>query len=222
MSTSQCGGTHVAGYCSGPSDIQCCLGGSNGCILGTQNGCDTSVARGVTNQLAAVLDSMGYSFKDLDSNWIHCSGECVGKLQSSAADNLASAAASVNDYITINSAWRSSAEQYMLYQWYLNGICGISLAAAPGTSNHEGGRAIDTSNYNYWLNTLTNYGWAHNYPSSDPVHFDYNGASDIAQQGLIAFQKLWNQHNPNSQLVEDGIYGPATADALYHTPCNGW
>jgi LAS superfamily LD-carboxypeptidase LdcB len=143
-------------------------------------------------------------------------------LQSAAADNLASAAASVNDYITLNSAWRSSAEQYMLYQWYLKGICSISLAAAPGTSNHEGGRAVDTSNYNYWLNTLSAYGWVHSYPSSDPVHFDYNGSPDIAQQGLIAFQRLWNANNPNSQLTVDGIYGPATADALYNTPCNGW
>ena len=39
------------------------------------------------------------------------------------------------------------------------GICGIGLAAVPGTSNHEGGRAVDTSYYSYWLNTLASYGW---------------------------------------------------------------
>jgi hypothetical protein len=198
------------------------LGGSNGCILGTQNGCDTGVALGITNQIISMLESMGYPFKTLDSNWIHCPGDCVKKLQASAADNLASAAKSVNDYITLNSAFRSSAEQYMLYQWYLKGRCGITLAASPGSSNHEGGRAIDTSNYNYWLNTLQKYGWVHSYPSTDPVHFDYNGAANIAQQNLIAFQKLWNQHNPSNQLVVDGIYGPSTANALYNTPCNGW
>lgn len=222
MSTSQCGGTSVSGYCAGPSDIQCCVGGNNGCILGTQNGCDGSVANGVTNQIIGVLESMGYTFKEMDSNWIHCSGGCLNKLQSAAADSLAAAAAATGDYITLNSAFRSSAEQYMLYQWYLKGMCYISLAAAPGSSNHEGGRAIDTSYYSYWLNPLANYGWVHSYPSSDPVHFDYSGSPDIAQQNLLAFQKLWNQHNPGNQLDEDGIYGPATADALYNTPCNGW
>ena len=42
----------------------------------------------------------------------------------------------------------------------------VYLAAVPGTSNHEGGRAIDTSYYSYWLSTLQSYGWAHSYPDS--------------------------------------------------------
>lgn len=141
-----------------------------GCILGQQTGCSTSVANGLTNQIIAELGNMGYSFKSLDPQWIHCSSPC--SLQSGAADSLASAAASKNDYITLNSAFRSSAQQYMLYQWYQKGICGISLAAAPGTSNHEGGRAVDTSYYDYWRPTLEANGWVHSYPSSDPVHFD--------------------------------------------------
>jgi hypothetical protein len=210
----------VAGYCAGPSDIQCCVGGGGGAVLGTQTGCDTSVALGVANQITSILNSMGYSFKSLDSTWVHCKGNCA--LQTAAADSLVSAAKSKNDYITLNDAFRTSAEQYMLYQWYKQGRCGITLAAAPGSSNHEGGRAIDTSNYNYWASTLSAHGWAHTYPSSDPVHFDYSGSPDIAKQTLIAFQKLWNQHNPGSQLSVDGIYGPATENALYHTPCHGW
>jgi hypothetical protein len=162
---------------------------------------------------------MGYYFRPLDPTWVHCSDPC--SLQDGAADSLEAAARSVNDYITINSAFRSSAEQYLLYQWYLKGLCGISLAAAPGSSNHEGGRAIDTSNYNYWQSILAGYGWVHSYPSSDPVHFDYSGVADIASANLLAFQRLYNRYNSN-KLVEDGIYGPATADALYHSPCNGW
>lgn len=165
---------------------------------------------------------MGYSFKTLDSQWIHCASPCVNQLQSAAADSLANAAKSKNDYITLNSAWRSSAQQYLLYNWYNKGICGIGLAATPGTSNHEGGRAIDTSYYSYWLSTLQNYGWTHSYPSDDPVHFDYYGCSDLAQKNLLAFQKLWNAHNPNSKISEDGIYGSQTANALYNSPCSGW
>jgi hypothetical protein len=142
----------------------------SGCILGEQNGCDTQVAAGLTNQIIAELGNMGYSFKALDPQWIHCSSAC--SLQAGAADSLAAAAASKNDYITLNSAFRSSAQQYMLYQWYNKGICGIGLAASPGSSNHEGGRAVDTSYYSYWLSTLEAHGWVHSYPSSDPVHFD--------------------------------------------------
>ena len=107
--------------------------------------------------------------------------------------------------------------------WILySGICGIGLAAVPGTSNHEGGRAIDTSYYSYWLSALANYGWVHSYPDSDPVHFDYLAAADIRSQNLQAFQRLWNRNNPSATISEDGIYGPATENALYNSPCDGW
>ena len=191
------------------------------CILGTQTGCSTSVAQGLTDQIVSELNSMGYSFKALDSSWVHCSSPCVNQLQTAAADALAEAAASKNDYITLNSAFRSSAQQYLLYNWYNSGICGIGLAATPGTSNHEGGRAIDTSYYDYWLSTLSAYGWVHSYPSSDPVHFDYTSVSDIASQNLKAFQRLYNR-NAGGSLAEDGIYGPSTSTALYNSPCSGW
>lgn len=194
------------------------------CTLGSQakSGCDTSIARGITDQILSELGNMGYSFQELDPQWIHCDGSCVNQLQEEAANSLASAAQYKNDYITLNSAVRSSAQQYLLYQWYLEDICGISLAAVPGTSNHEGGAAIDTSYYNYWESTLEAYGWTHTYPTSDPVHFDYSSVKDLAAQNLMAFQRLWNKNNPNSQIVEDGIYGKDTASAFYNTPCNGW
>ena len=96
---------------------------------------------------------MGYTFRSLDPNWVHCSSPC--SLPASAADSLESAAKSFNDFITINSAFCFSAEKYLLYMWYLQDICCITLAASPGSSNHEGGRAIDTSNYNYWLSNLS-------------------------------------------------------------------
>lgn len=154
---------------------------------------------------------------------MHCPGfNCT--LQSAAASSLEQAAASKNDYITLNSAFRSAAEQYVLWFWYMHGMtdicdititamnasahditfnsfsfighkCGISLAAKPGQSNHEGGRAIDTSNYNYWNAALSAHGWVHSYPSSDPVHFDYKGSPDISARNLLAFQRLWNRHS---------------------------
>ena len=199
------------------------MGVAYGCTLGTITGCDsTGPTAGITSQIVNQLNSWGYSFRGLDGNSVHCPGwTCV--LQDSAASALEAAARSKNDYITLSSAFRSSAEQYVLYRWYLNGRqCGISLAAQPGQSNHEGGRAIDTPYYNYWLSTLAAYGYQHTYPSSDPVHFDYLNAPEISQENLKAFQTLWNAHNPGNQLTVDGIYGPNTANALYNTPCGGW
>ena len=80
---------------------------------------------------------------------------------------------------------------------------------------------MDTSNYNYWQSILARYGWAHSYPSSDPVHFDYASVASVASKNLLAFQRLHNRHNQN-KISEDGVYGPQTEDALYHAPCGGW
>lgn len=94
---------------------------------------------------------MGHSFKQLNGTAIHCGNGCFNFLQAPAADALARAAGSKHDFITLNSAFRSSAEQYLLYNWYLQHRCGIPLAAKPGTSNHEGGRAIDTSKFTIFV-----------------------------------------------------------------------
>jgi hypothetical protein len=192
------------------------------CILGTQTGCSSDIAQGLTNQIIAQMKANGYSFTTLDSAWVKCSSPCVNQMQTAAANSLVAAAKSKNDFITLNSAIRSSAQQYLLYNWYLKGICGIGLAATPGTSNHEGGRAIDTSYYSYWLSALQAQGWTHSYPTDDPVHFDYKASSDLAKQNLIAFQQLWNKYNPTKTLSVDGIYGTNTANAFYNSPCGGW
>ena len=95
------------------------------CILGDQWGCSSDVAAGLTDQILAKMEKMGYDFKELNSDWIHCKSPCVNQLQTVAADHLKDAAKSVNDYITLQSAVRSSAQQYLLYKWYNNGMCGI-------------------------------------------------------------------------------------------------
>ena len=197
------------------------LGVEGGCILGKQTGCSSDVASGLTKQILAKMESMGHSFTKLDKDWIHCSSPCVNQLQTEAANHLKKAAKSKNDYITLQSAVRSSAQQYLMWLWHSKGMCGIGLAAKPGTSNHEGGMAVDVGSYNYWISTLAAYGFAHNYPSNDPVHFDYSNAVDLARENLKAFQKLHNGHS-SPQIATDGLWGPDTQDALYHAPCNGW
>jgi len=191
------------------------------CTLGQQTGCSSDVALGLTNQIMKKLKKMGHDFTTLDSKWIHCNQPCVNQLQTPAATALKQAAKSRNDFI-LQSAVRSSAQQYLMYLWHSKGMCGIGLAARPGTSNHEGGMAVDTGYYSNWLTTLESHGFAHNYPSNDPVHFDYSNAVDLATQNLIAFQKLWNKNNINAKIAADGVYGSATASAFYHSPCGGW
>ena len=82
----------------------------NTCILGTQTGCSTDVALGLTKQIAAKMTQMGYTFKTLDSSWVHCTAPCFNQLRSTAADKLIAAAKAKNDYITLNSAYRSAAQ----------------------------------------------------------------------------------------------------------------
>ena len=114
--------------------------------------------------------------------------------------------------LSVTSAFRTLAQQYLLYKWYQNGQCGISLAAVPGNSNHETGIAVDLGNYSSEIGNMSSHGWTHSYPSSDPVHFDYTagGTTDLRSESVLAFQKLWNLNNPGAKIAEDGAYGPMT------------
>ena len=67
----------------------------------------------------------------------------------------------VVDDLSVTSAFRTIAQQYLLYRWYQTGQCGISLAAVPGNSNHETGIAVDVSNYSAEIGNMSNHGWTH-------------------------------------------------------------
>ena len=144
-------------------------------------------------------------------------------LETPARDALVNALKSTTMTLGANSMLRTVVEQYVLYRWYQQGRCGISLAATPGTSNHESGLAIDTSDYNAWKPILEARGfrWL---GANDPVHFDYvgPGAKDLRGVDVKAFQRLWNLNNPNDKIAEDGAYGPATAARLAAAPANGF
>ena len=125
--------------------------------------------------------------------------------------------------MSVDSMLRTVAQQYLLYAWYLAGMCGIQLAATPGTSNHEQGLAFDTPDYNQWMSAAmgNDFMW---YGNSDVVHFDYvgPGAVDLNGKDVLAFQKLWNINNPNDMISEDGSYGPATESRLKQSPADGF
>lgn len=151
-------------------------------------------------------------------------GDSIPYLQEPARDAFVDA---LNDNpgmnITINSMLRTVAQQLLLYRWYLNGECGISLAASPGASNHETGLAFDTSQYNAWRPTLEAHGFVW-LGGNDPVHFDYAGPGVVDHGGVdvLAFQQLWNDNNPDDLIDEDGAYGPQTEARLLASPAEGF
>ena len=189
-------------------------------------GCSTSPVKGLSQQIvdqaecfapgsyALMPNKPGLTFNDVEFRY----------LQLAARDALvASIDSNPGTALTINSMLRTVPEQYVLYNWYLNGQCGISLAAKPGASNHETGLAIDINQYSTWKPTLLAHGFTWQ-GSADPVHFDYTGAGAVTYKGndIRAFQQLWNKNNPGDLLTEDGIYGPQTGARLAKSPADGF
>ena len=144
-------------------------------------------------------------------------------MQTSAAKALVAAQKARGVTMSINSAVRTLAQQYLLYRWYQTGRCNIGLAASPGTSNHEGAIAIDINDNAGWRASLQGKGfrWL---GASDPVHYDFIGGGTVDLKGLSvkAFQRLWNRNNPNDKIAEDGAYGGATALRIAQSPANGF
>lgn len=128
--------------------------------------------------------------------------------------------------MTINSAYRTIAQQEVLHGHMRNRRCGIAVAAVPGKSNHNTGLALDIEDYNHWRETMEVAGWDW-YGSKDDVHFDYvgRGTRDLRSTSIKAFQQLWNLNNLNNaslKLQEDGCWGLATASALQAAPTDGF
>lgn len=124
--------------------------------------------------------------------------------------------------MTISSAYRTVAQQHILYQVYQRDAKLIPLAAKPGNSNHENGLAIDISNYNAWKPYLLAHGWQW-LGAKDPVHFfENNGRTDVDDLGVKAFQTLWNRYNPNDLMTVDGKFGAQTAAKMDRCPIGGF
>ena len=86
----------------------------------------------------------------------------------------------------VTSAGRSRAEQQKLYdQWKAGWMPGTPTVAKPGTSNHEGGDAIDVPEpTRTWLHRngaaygWINPAWAKRAATLEPWHFEYDPARD--------------------------------------------
>lgn len=188
--------------------------------------CVTSSVRPLSEQIIAEMACIeDGNFVEIPSRPnLHLSGLVFPFLVKKGRDALVAALdANPNKTMTINSAFRTVAQQYLLYRWDQQNRCGIGLAAKPGRSNHETGLALDVQESSSWRSALESRGfdWL---GSSDPVHYDYEGSGAIDKRGLDvkAFQRLWNRNNPNDRIGEDGAYGPQTEARLKKSPAGGF
>jgi hypothetical protein len=189
------------------------------------SGCSTAGVRGLSDQLIAEVEVIQPGTLQNISNipGVNLGANAFPYLQTPAANALRNAMANGGS-IQINSALRSLAQQFVLYTWYINGRCtsSVTLAASPGTSNHERGLAIDTSDYVALRSKLESKGFQW-HGGNDVVHFDYvAGGQDLSGLSIKAFQRLWNRNNPNDKISEDGSYGPQTESRLRLAPAAGF
>ena len=186
--------------------------------------CTTSVLRGLSEQLIEEVECLRPGTMDridtISGLWL--GSAALPYLQSNAAASLGDVVQR-GGAMGVNSSLRSLAQQYLLYEWYLAGRCGISLAASPGRSNHESGLAVDTSDYSARRWAFESEGWSW-LGWSDPVHFDYLGSGTVNLSGLsvLAFQRLWNREHPEDLIAEDGVYGNQTRSRLARAPVAGF
>lgn len=188
------------------------------------NGCSTApvvpLSIQVAEEVACMAPNALASFSE-DNGIVFAGGAVIPFATPEAARDLEVAAAATGE-IRINSAYRTVVQQYLLYEWFERGRCGITAAATPGRSNHESGRAIDVGNYAAARAALNSAGWVQTVLPNDPVHFDHLDSPDLRGSDVLGFQRLWNRNNPTEPVDEDGLYGPMTADAMRRSPSNGF
>lgn len=93
--------------------------------------------------------------------------------------SLVSAAARESVLVTLNSGFRSYAEQKYLHDGYKRGLPGFNLAAAPGFSHHQNGIAFDISvaggdgnpTYEWLKRNATNFGFVRTV-NKEPWHWE--------------------------------------------------
>ena len=188
----------------------------------TSSGCSTAVVIGLSKQIADEIGCMSPASLQKfapTANLVFSSSAVLPYLGGPAKAAIQRVGA--NYSLQINSAFRTVAQQYLLYRWYQQGRCGITAAATPGRSNHQSGRAVDISNYSSRISAMSAQGWAHDVPG-DPVHFDHLASPDIRGMDVKAFQRLWNRNNPTDKISEDGAYGPQSEARLKQAPATGF
>ena len=157
------------------------------CSLGTavEFACETSVANGLTQQIiaemevlvaeshpeAALVEVPDLATAGPSYPYISYGANVNPYLQKRARDALFAAIQAkvdatgdeANYKFSVNSMYRSSAQQYLLYRWHKSrkdwwpGVTECNQAnvvSRPGTSKHEEGNAIDVAFWDFWKEEL--------------------------------------------------------------------
>ncbi|GAB4235076.1 MAG: hypothetical protein Kow00121_62730 [Elainellaceae cyanobacterium] len=189
--------------------------------------CDTGLVRGLSEQIIIIMNSLVpnvlVNFSDLN---VDVRGDQINPfLQPAAKESLRLAIQRRGTKLVVNSAYRTVAQQHIIRRQFEQRLCGIPAAARPGLSNHEGGLALDIEDPDGWQPFMQRHSWIR-LGAFDPLHYDYRFLaavrSDIGTIGIRAFQRLWNQYNPNDPIPEDGVFGPVTATRLDNSPADGF
>lgn len=195
-------------------------GGFNGLIKDAPLGVSTSIVNGLSQQLIyqinLIVPNALVSFDDLN---VELGNAAFPFVPQAGKEALRKAIAKRGETLVVNSAYRTLAQQVLLYN---NRSNNKNPVAAPGTSNHQSGLALDIEDRDGWEPFLIPLGWE---PlAGDPPHVDYQGAGarDLRKTTILAFQKLWNKNHPDNKLDEDGEFGPNTEAALNRSPSVGF
>jgi hypothetical protein len=198
-------------------------------LSGANNSCSTSTVRGLSLQIIDEMNLLGPNvLVNITDLLVTPTSNSVNSfLQPAAKESLRRAIARRGVSLSINSAYRTVAQQYMLRRWFELGLCGIGAAAQPGFSNHEDGLALDTNDFQAWRSAMEaeRWDWLGDTNPRDPFHFTYVGSGvrdDIGEIGVKAFQQLWNKTNPTDIIKVDGDFGDATRKRIDKSPAEGF
>ncbi|HEY9847833.1 MAG TPA: M15 family metallopeptidase [Leptolyngbyaceae cyanobacterium] len=187
--------------------------------------CSTAVVKELDQQIIArmnrIIPNVLESFEDFNIQIVGSSVHAL--LQPAAKEALRKAIKERGKTLSVISAYRTIAQQLILFNHAQAGRCGIKNAARPGQSYHQSGLALNISDASGWEPFLVKYGWRR--PLSDvPAHFEFVGGDthDIRPVAVQAFQELWNLNHSDDEIVVDGVYGPKTEARLGNSPIEGF
>lgn len=187
--------------------------------------CSTSGVRTLDLQLIAQIQRIapGVLVK-FDHLPVQLGAGCHPYLQAPAVKALELAISDRGGQVmVVNSAYRTLAQQAILFAHFQHKRCGIKAAAQPGLSNHNSGLSVDTEDASGWKRYLERHGWDW-IGSFDPMHFSYigGGVANIQALSIKVFQQLYNFNHPSHAIQEDGRMGAKTMNALLSTSVDGF
>lgn len=191
-----------------------------------QSNCGTGPIAGLTKQVVDTLisDLPPGTLVDISAHVQISGATTLPFVQKLGAEALIAAILEKGQKLPLVHALRVLPQQFALRQWAQQNRCGIPAAAPPSRSNHEGANAVDVNNHTSWKAVLNHHGWKQTVLPHDPAHFEFTGDHDrdFVEKAVTAFQKLWNIHNPNDLIDEDGGYGTETEKRLKRSPIAGF